>query len=308
MSDASLASGEGTGGAPVGAPSSGGAPAQGGGLASELAPAVKVETPWYEGASDESRSWIESQKIASLDQIATSHRNLVKLKGVPDSELLRLPAKWEENPETAAQVYARMGRPEKAEQYEIPSIPVGNGDVDLAPQFKQWAHAAGLSGRQATTLATQYQGVLVRAAEARKEAIAADIATQNQALRSEWGGEYDANVQAAQRALAVLGNTIGLTMEDLVTMEQSPIGHAKAAKLLALIGRTIGEHETVKSDVASRDIFGMTPEVARQKAREMSAERMTMKPGDPRRETVSREITRLHSISTGEEIPSWMRD
>ncbi len=275
-------------------------PDQGGAAPTQSAPS------WLEGSKPETQAWITEQKFAAVDDLAAAHRGLLKLRGVPERELLRLPEKWEETPETAASVYTRLGRPEKPDEYEVPDIPVGDGDYNLANDFKGWAHEAGLSKRQATALAAKYQETLGKFSAQQREAIETQIAEQDVALRKEWGGEYDANLKAGQRAYQAISQAVGVDGKDLEAMERG-IGHAKTMKMMALIGRTIGEHESAPTEGAGGGQFGMTPAAAQSKAIELLGEQMKLQRGTPQYERLGQEILRLNHIATGEEIPDYLR-
>jgi hypothetical protein len=255
----------------------------------------------------ENQSWIQQKGWQKLDDVIDSQRGLEKLKGAPANELLRLKPGWEADPEASAQVYARVGRPEKAEDYEIPAFPVGEGDQDLAPEFKKWAHEAGLSKSQAAKLATQYQGASKAAMEAREAAIAERNEREDRELRAEWGGAYGENETAAKAAVAAIASAVGLTGEDLDAISSSKIGYAKTMKMFALLGRSLGEHKAVTGSDSPGGRFGMTPEAARAKAREIHAQLQTMENTDPRYRDLLNQATQLYHSATGEDVPEVLR-
>lgn len=292
--------GEQGGGAPAGAAVDPGQGQAGAGAA----PAVPA---WMEGLPADLQSWVGEQKFNDLGAQITSHRNLLKLRGVPERELLRLQDKWEENPETAAQVYARLGRPEKPDEYEIPDIPIGDGDYNLANDFRAWAHEAGLSKRQANALAAKYQGTLQKFSETRTEAAELAAAEQATALKAEWGQEYDANVGAAKRAWGQIAQAVGMDAAELDRVE-SVLGHQKTMKWLALTGRTIGEHESIGGAREASQPFGLTPESALSRVAELEAQRRAL-PAEAvhERQRIGTEITRLRHVATGEAVPEYLK-
>jgi hypothetical protein len=269
------------------------------------APAAPATPAWYEGAAPELAAFAAEQGWVKADDALASARGHLKLRGVKAEELMHLKPGWDATPETAAEVYARLGRPEKADQYEIPDIPVGEGDRNLSADFKAWAHEAGLTPKQATALATKYQGALKDFATEQQGKLDTKLAADEIALKAEWGGAYEENVAAGKRAYQAIGQAIGMTAEDLGAMERS-IGHGKVMKLMALIGRTTGEHQTVTGESAESQ-FGLTPASATAKANALTAELSKMKREDPRYKDMLAEITRLNFVATGETVPGWLK-
>jgi len=285
------------------APASGGTPGGAAANGADPAAAAAAVPAWYEGVAPDLAAWAKEQNLDKPEAALIAHRGIVKLKGAPANELLHLKPGWDEKPETAAEVYGRLGRPQTADAYQIPAIPIGDGDVDLAPKFKTWAHEAGLTPKQATALATHYQGELTAFAAARKEAFETKRAQDVDALRSEWGGAYDENVRAGSTARAKLAGVIGLDDAKLDKLEEV-FGHIDTMKLFAVLGRTMGEHKAVVGDQGTGDQFGMTPAAAEKKAQQLMNERAKLEGGNmhPRYREISAEITRLFHIGTGEPV------
>ena len=278
------------GGAPAGsgAPDPSGVPAGGG------APSAPA---WLEGVPQDLAQWVGEQGFQSPADVIASQRGLMKLKGVPERELLRVPEKWDENPETAAAIHARLGRPEKPEGYEIPDVMVGDGDVNLANDFRKWAFDAGLSGRQAKALATQYQGALQQFATQRSEALALRDSQEEIALKAEWGGAFEENVGAGKRAYQTLAKAVGLEEKDIVALQQS-LGYEKVMKLFASMGRALGEHEPPTGEPEAA--FGLTPATATKRANEITAQLHGMDRMDPRYQQLLDEKDRLSHLASGE--------
>lgn len=98
------------------------------------------------------------------------------------------------------QLYAKLGRPETAEGYELP-LPEGD-DGSFAKTTSQWMHEAGLNKQQAQALATQWN--------AHQEAQRTAQAEANQKyqeecvaiVKKEWGANFDANLTLARSALS----------------------------------------------------------------------------------------------------------
>ena len=283
------------GGAPGGgAPAPGAVPEGGGAPAGGGAPSAPA---WLEGVPQDLAQWVGEQGFQSPADVIASQRGLMKLKGVPERELLRVPEKWDENPETAAAIHARLGRPEKPEGYEIPDVMVGDGDTNLATDFRQWAFEAGLTGKQAKALATQYQGALQQFATQRTEALALRDQQEEIALKAEWGGAFDENVGAGKRAFQTVAKAVGLEGKDLEAIQQS-LGYAKVMKLFASMGRALGEHEPPTGEPEAA--FGLTPATATKRMNEITTQLNGMDRMDARYQQILDEKDRLAHLASGE--------
>ena len=276
--------------APVASPPTGGSPA---------APS------WYEGSAPDTAAWIAEQKFNNLDELAASQKGLLKMRGVRAEELLHLKPGWEDVPEEAAKVYGRF-RPETPDKYEIPAVPVGDGSVDLAPKFRTWAHELGLTPKQAKALATNYQGEAAALQEARKAAIEAQVAAEQGDLEREWGGAFKENEALASKAANVMAQAIGLEAGDIDKMIEA-VGLKKSMKMLAAMGRSMGEHKSVDTG-QSPGLFGMTPDAANQKADELTAESIKLARTDPQASKAkAAEAMRIRAAGMGQQVPDYMR-
>jgi hypothetical protein len=232
-------------------------------------PAAPAEPKWTDGLSDETRGLAELRHWDTADKAVESYRGLEKLRGVPAERLLTLPEDMN-NAEAMGEIYTRLGRPEKAEEYELPPVVIeADGDShDLSPAFKDAAHKAGLLPQQAAALAEWYGGMLVQGRDAsektRQENGDLDIAT----LRKEWGPEYDNNIAAGVRAVQWLG----WTEEQRNGIERS-LGTKGFLEMFARIGRGLGEHGGAPPDtMGGGGPFGMTPAAAKVKYDELMAD------------------------------------
>lgn len=128
--------------------------------------------------------------------------------------------------------------PESAEAYQLP-VPEGQ-DGTFATEAAKWMHEAGVPVAQAQALAEKwnaYQAEQAQAADlARQQQGEADVA----ALRKEWGGQYDANLELGRRAVRAFvgqGEDAGPTLEKI----ESALGAAETFRLFHRIGKHLGE-------------------------------------------------------------------
>lgn len=283
--------------APIGAPD-GGVPS--GGAPPGSAPTGGAPN-WLEGVDPDLTQWAGEQGFASVREALLSQRGLMKMKGVPPEQLLRLEPGWEDDPEKSAAVLARLGRPEKPELYEMPDLPVAEGDMDLGDFFRGAAFKHGLSARAAKGVAADFQSAIGEYAAKRTEAAAARQQQEEVALRSEWGGAYDENDTIAGRAIEHVGKVVGLEQKDFAGIRDA-IGYSKAMKLFAALGRGFGEHAPIGGE--PEHAFGLTPAAATKKMAEIGTQLRGMDRTDPRYMGLLEEQNRMAHMISGEEHKS----
>jgi hypothetical protein len=163
----------------------------------------------------------------------------------PQAPALALPAK-DAPPEAWAEFYKQIGAPDKAEAYELP-VPEGD-DGKFAKTAAEWFKDAGLLPQQAQALASKWneftaaQAAATEAAEAQR---IAQLDTRNkaeeQALKTEWGQQHDANMELARRAVRQF--VPGDKAADVVSALEDKLGYAETIKLMHAIGKGLGEHD-----------------------------------------------------------------
>lgn len=228
-------------------------------------------TPWYgEIPADraELREWVENKGYKDPLAALESAWNLEKLAGAPPDQIIRLPKPddaqgWEG-------VWNRLGRPEKPEDYELP-VPEGD-DGEFAKLASQWFHAAGVPKRAAQKIAEMVNQHVASQLQARRAELEQEAERQLDALKQEWGTEWDKRREFARRGFATYGKQAGLDEGDLAALEAA-IGTAKMLKLFVALGETTGEHEFGAGGEGGGS-GGLTPQQAKQKLDELRMQRL----------------------------------
>lgn len=146
------------------------------------------------------------------------YANLEKMIG---GDKIVLPGK-DAKPEDWNPIWSKLGRPEKPEGYELkkPENFEAYSD-DLARGFRAEAHKHGLSAKQAAALhdwwVGQTQGMLQQGGEAQQAQAEKDAAALAEAIKTGWGAEKDAKLEAAKRA----ARHFGFTNEMLDALEKT---------------------------------------------------------------------------------------
>ena len=185
--------------------------------------------------------------------LAKSYVELEKFVGAPKDRLLRLPDKegvpeWEE-------VYARLGRPEKPDEYGLEpndAIP-----AEALQAFAAKAHAAGMNKRQVADVLGHYTEVAAQAAEARQKADEAAAHETLQSLKAEWGAGFDAKVHGINKLLTQFGGEGGIDAALGAGLHRNPA----LVRMLAGIADTLAEGGSLKGGGGGDG--GMTPDAAK---------------------------------------------
>lgn len=140
-------------------------------------------------------------------------------------------------PEELNAFYAKIGRPEKADGYQLAKPEGFQGyDDTMANWFKTTAHTAGLNGKQAAAMHDAW----VNLAKTQAQSSATEAANQERALSSEmdkeWGSQKSVKIDLAKRGARAFG--FDAAMLDKL---ESNIGSFKMLNAFARIGEAVGE-------------------------------------------------------------------
>jgi len=211
--------------------------------ATGAAPAPTTETvnpgSWMAGFNDDLKGYVGNKGFKDPAALADAYRNLEKLQGVPQDRLLKLPESlYDEKGALTAEgrvIAERLGAPKTPADYGI-QAPAEGGDPKRLDNFLKAAHEMGLTKAQAQKLAaadSEYANAIMASA---KEASAARFRDEQTQLQKEWGAAFENNKSIAADAVRRLGWDAAKI--DAVA---GAIGHAETMKLLANLGKAVGE-------------------------------------------------------------------
>ncbi len=185
---------------------------------------------WTSELNEEQRSLLETKGWKGPGAVLESYRHLEKLVG---RDKIAIPKAGDGEAWNA--VYDRLGRPESAEGYEI-AVPEGvQRDEAFEEQMRGLFHSAGLTKAQVAKLSEGWHGYL-GGENARSEQGRIERAErEDEALRSEWGGAFDRNMEQARRAARSFGDA-----ETIDGLEEA-VGRAAVFKMFARIGSAMAE-------------------------------------------------------------------
>lgn len=178
--------------------------------------------------------------LKSWDDVAKSYLNAQKMLGVPRDQLLRLPT--DDKPESWAPIYAKLGRPEKADGYKL-TAPQG---VTLEKEFTEpvfaKAHELGMSQKQLEGLYGTLREMGVKAQQAQAAKIQQEVDAATAALKTEFGAAFEERVNIAESAIDTLDQLAGLKGELRKAVDANPLRNSPAMiKALAHIGAMFKE-------------------------------------------------------------------
>ena len=176
-------------------------------------PAAPPPVAFAETLPENIRGEAAFRDIKSLDALAISYLNAQKMLGVPPANLLKLPTA----PDDAAwsDVWARLGRPDAPDKYELQAPEGVSLNAEMTAAFKSQAHALGLNTQQAAKLFEWYGGQTSAVQAAAAQTREAAYSSTQAALKTEWGAAYDQNLDLATRALNHFGGPeLGAYLRD----------------------------------------------------------------------------------------------
>lgn len=209
---------------------------------------------WYDKIDDaELKGYVQNKGWKDPSELAVGYKNLEKLLG---GEKLPMP-KGAEDAEGWGRVYDALGRPKSAEEYKLP-VPDGQQPTEFTKAASSKFHELGLNQKQAEGLAAwwneQQTGFANQMNQQNTQKTEADLV----ALKGEWGQTWDENINLGSRA----AKQFGLDQAKLSAIEGA-IGTGEMLKLMAQIGRGLGEHSFESGGGSNK--FGMTPEAAKER-------------------------------------------
>jgi hypothetical protein len=120
--------------------------------------------------------------------------------------------------------------PENADAYQLP-VPQGQ-DGAFAKEAAGWMHKAGIPVAQAQALAKEWNNAMAAQETARQ----AQVAQEMSALKTEWGTEFDTNVELGRRVMRNFG-----VAPEVIDRIAGQMGDATTLRVFQQIGKGLGE-------------------------------------------------------------------
>ena len=210
---------------------------------------------WKDSISEAYRNDPNIEKFTEIDALAKSYINATKMIG---QDKVVIPTN-NSTDEAWNDVYNKLGRPESAEKYSLDAkSEVVNLDETAIKSFAEQSHKLGLNNKQAQGLLEFYKTNMEGTAQQAKIDTETAQAQSEQALRSEWGREFDTKVkQAGSLAKAnIKPEVLDMTLSNGTRLGDHPEiikGFAKIAGMMAEDKIVSTESESVQSNQNIQD-------------------------------------------------------
>lgn len=221
---------------------------------------------WYDslGLDDEAKGVIQNKGWQDAGSIIKSYRELEKFSGRDKSDFLEIP-KGEDADYSA--VWNKLGRPENPDGYEL------NDEQDIAKSAREAFYNAGLTKKQASQLQEWFEKYAIDFDKANQEKRAQELDERNKnaidALKKEWGADFDSNAELCKTAV----RKYGITDEQLDAIGDI-IGLEKVTKMfLDAAVRTDADKPLTGYESGGKE----TPEQAKARIAELQADAEFMK-------------------------------
>ena len=214
-----------------------------------------TQSTWKDSISEEYRKDPNIEKFTEIDALAKSYINATKMIG---QDKVSVPTN-NSTEEAWNEVYDKLGRPESAEKYSLDAkSKVVSLDDNAVKQFAETSHKLGLNNKQAQGLLEFYKTNMEGTAQQAKIDTETAQAQAEQALRSEWGREFDTKVkQAGSLAKAnIKPEVLDMTLSNGTRLGDHPEiikGFAKIAGMMAEDKIVSTESESVQSNQNIQD-------------------------------------------------------
>lgn len=209
---------------------------------------------WLDGlepdavGSIQNRGWDKLPADQAARELVKAYRNLEKIQRTPADQMLRLPK--QDDPQDVENFWRRLGKPEKAEEYEFGDINWDN-DSDKTARFKEVARKVAAENHMPKEMAEK----MVRAifdwsdqeSTQSEDAVRAKHKAEEQELYQSWGTPnsptYRSNAFLVDRALTDLG----ISQDDADAIRDR-IGLKPFMEMFHRIGQAMGEDKFVTTD------------------------------------------------------------
>jgi hypothetical protein len=214
---------------------------------------------WLGALPEDVRGYVENKGWKEPGDVLKGYRQLEEFLGADKAGRGLVLPKDEKDQEALDKIYTALGRPEKAEGYELTELLAKEeSDPTFVSAMAETMHGVGLSKAQAQKLATAYQAYFKADRQAAVETHQQEVAEAERTLTAT-------EKEHCRRGFRFLG----LSNQEAAAIEMY-WGVAKAAKMFAKIGQALGEDRRVEGTEAA--VFGGSPDAAKSRIAELQAD------------------------------------
>jgi len=216
--------------------------------------ATPQPTSWVDNLPEDIKHAKSLQSFKSVEDLAKSYIHLNSLRGKKLNEM---------TPAEVNEFYAKLGRPNKPEEYKLPTDQIGD---EAVKEMAQWSFDLGLSQDKANTLVNKFIEMTKRELGKLEKKQSEEITKHESVLKEKLGPAYEQRLNLARDTITKIGGTELLnTLKNagLVTIDSNNNIRGDSNLLLAMakLGKEMTEDVIVKTE--QDKVFGTTPEEAR---------------------------------------------
>lgn len=203
---------------------------------------------FLDGFKEENRSFVQEKGYKSADDMVTALKGLSQFEGKDLSKMVSLPAD-NATAEDLASFYGKLGCPEKPEGYVF-----GKNDTEFAKSIAPILHESGITQKQLDVLMPKWNEFINAKNSETEQQLVADNEKATEALKAEWGKDFEANIDLAKKATQALG----LSADEIDSICKVK-GSAFVYKMMSKFGKAFSD-DTIKGVGA-----GSTPNLSNPK-------------------------------------------
>lgn len=281
-----------------------GAGAPGAGAAAPPSGAAgSVDFSTYIPADIKDHPSLKSYDLKSAEGLGKVFKSLVSAQSMIGGEKFVVPKGANDNPEVWGRAYEALGRPKDHTGYQL-AEGMRPGETPQAKaveeRFRKFAHENGMNQKQFQALYGFFDGIV---GDSRKASMAAAKAAHEkavEALKGEWGDQFDNRIATANKVLKAFGGSPEEVRAFTAQFANNPV----AIRVLAEVGRRMSESALVAGDKAD---FDLGPADAKRKRMDIMTNPSNplneawKSKRHPRKAEAMAEVERLSRIIAGEE-------
>ena len=232
-------------------------------------PSVPVETPAEVASGSGSRSEFLQQlpeeirdhpSLQSINDVRNLGLSFVNAQRLIGADKIPLPKNPTED--DLSNIYSKLGRPDEPSGYAIQADGqiLTEGDVNT---YTDIAHKLGLSKAQANGILDYYRSSIQQTTEAMSKDAQQEKQMIEESLKAEWGANYDAKVNQANRAVADIAgeDLLNMVLEDGTKVGNHP-AFIKAFANFADFKTSVTKEDTISENSVN---YRMSPADAKAK-------------------------------------------
>lgn len=214
-----------------------------------------ADTAWLSALDEETRKAVEAHGIKTpADAVAQFRAQRAEYSKLKNDALVA--PKDDAPKEDWDKFYSRLGRPEKADGYQL-KLPEGLPkelpyDEGFANEFKGWAHASGLNPAQAQSLHDGYVAFAAKQVQAQAAHYDQLADASSKDLEKAWGApdspDFQRNLGVVQRVIASKGDELKAALSSGPIMDaQGRVSNSAIVRLIAELAADKFTNDTVIS-------------------------------------------------------------